>query len=257
MYPFGMSNFDISIIVPVFNEVKNLAKCIEQISDYRSRSALKIEVIIIESGSTDGTHELIHELNLTTLEDFSIYFEEKPNGKGSACILGIKKSSGKVICIFDADNEYKLKDLTELANPILSGNSKFVLGSRHSNGPMRTFKQSRIRAIYFNFGHNLFTKYFNILYSTKLKDPATMWKVFDGQIARDLIFTGLKFDFDWEILAYFVRLGHIPKEYTVNYTSRSPNEGKKIRPFADPLHWIIKITFFRFNRIQKNSSSII
>jgi len=245
-----MSKLDVSIIIPAYNEVNNISRCIDQILEFRLKSPMNIEIILIESGSTDGTHEIAEEFKNKNLTNFAVFYEDKPQGKGSACKVGIQKSSGKVICIFDADNEYDIEDLPKLASPILMDKEKFVLGSRHSEGPMRTFTQSRIHAAYFNFGHHIFTAYFNLLFRTKLKDPATMWKVVDGKLARDIHFTGSRFDFDWEILAYLIRLGYVPKELAISYKSRSPNEGKKIKPIADPIHWIYKITIFRTKKIR-------
>jgi len=245
-----VSKKDISIVIPVYNEVANVELCLTNLLKFRENSRFNIEIIVIESGSTDGTHELVKSFEKRFREAFRMLYESRPNGKGSACRLGIQESSGDVILIFDADNEYDIGDLPKLVSPILQGETHFTLGSRHSGKPIRNFTQSKLRSVYFNLGHIVFTSYFNLLFHMKLKDPATMWKVFDGNIARNIKFSGKKFDFDWEILCYFIRLGHVPIEYPIKYHSRSPNEGKKIRPIADPLDWLYKITLFRFSKIQ-------
>ena len=208
---------------------------------------------MVESGSTDGTTEIIEDFFQTSKDNtkFNIHFEPKPRGKGSACKIGIRESVGKVIVIFDADLEYSLKDLEVLVMSMTDKKEKIILGSRHKKSqPMRVFEQSKTRSLYFNVGHHIITSYFNFLFSTNLRDPATMWKVVDGELARKINFKSNKFDFDWELLGTFIKMGHIPREIDIHYSSRSPNEGKKIRPIWDPLHWIIKIFIFRFRKVH-------
>ena len=211
------------------------------------------EVVIVESGSSDGTTEIIEDFILVDKgrTKFRVYYEPKPKGKGSACKIGIEKSIGKTIVIFDADLEYSLNDLEILVSSMIGRSEKIILGSRHKrHQPMRVFEQSKLRSFYFNQGHRFLTTYFNILFRTRLRDPATMWKVVDGDLARRIKFKSNRFDFDWELLGSFIRLGHNPREVNIHYTSRSPNEGKKIRPVRDPLHWIIRILVFRYRKVQ-------
>jgi dolichyl-phosphate beta-glucosyltransferase len=244
-----MGATDVTIIVPIYNEASTIEACIRNLQNFLEKTTLSIEVIVVESASTDGSHEICRRLSKDDFLNFRYIFEDSANGKGSACRLGLEASNGRCIVIFDADLEYNIFDLDLLAPIILRGENRIVLGSRHSSGPMRVFNQNPLRAFYYNFGHYLFTYFFNFLYGTKLKDPATMWKVFDGEIARKAKFRGDKFDFDWELLSYFVRIGFTPNEIPIVYKSRSPEEGKKIRPFADPLHWIYRLIYFRFKKL--------
>jgi glycosyltransferase involved in cell wall biosynthesis len=242
----------VSIIVPAYNEIRTIETLTRELLQY-SRKHRNTEIIIVESGSTDGTREVLQEFeeNLCAddLQKLIFVYEGRANGKGSACRLGIDISSKDTIVIFDADLEYSLQDVETLVNFRVMNNAKIVLGSRHRSGqPMRSFSQSKLRSAYFNFGHQAITAYFNLLFGTQLRDPATMWKVVDGEICRSLDLTGSKFDFDWELLAAFIRNGFIPHEINIHYSSRSPNEGKKIRPFKDPVHWIVKIAIYRFRR---------
>ena len=243
----------VSIIVPIYNEKRTAETLFHELVHYASSYKIA-EIIVVESGSTDGTREIVEDcarnLPPEVFDQFKFIYESKAKGKGSACRLGILNSSKDTSVIFDADLEYSLSDVSKLVNVRLATNSKIVLGSRHKkNQPMRTFNQSKWRSTYFNLGHILITSYFNLLCQTNLRDPATMWKVVDGNLARSLQFKSDKFDFDWELLIAFIRLGHIPEEVDIVYSSRSPNEGKKIRPIRDPIHWIIRIAYFRFSRI--------
>jgi glycosyltransferase involved in cell wall biosynthesis len=243
----------VSIVVPVFNEFKTIETALMELAQYTLNNR-EAQVIVIESGSTDGTQEITrrfeNEICPKLKSSFIFIYEGSPNGKGSACRLGISQSSKETIAIFDADLEYSIFDLDYLVEQRIYSGSKIILGSRHRlSQPMRTFNQSKVRSLYFNVGHTLITTYFNLLFQTNLKDPATMWKVVDGPLARSIQFRSSKFDFDWELLCAFIKRGYVPKELEISYNSRSPNDGKKIRPFRDPVHWILRIAYFRFKRV--------
>lgn len=248
------TNGSVSIIVPAYNEIRTAETLMRELLNY-ARKNFHSEIIVVESGSNDGTREVIQEFeeNLSNedLSNIKFVYEGKANGKGSACRIGIELSTKETIVIFDADLEYSLADIATLVEFRKVNDAKIVLGSRHRIGqPMRNFSQSKLRSAYFNFGHRALTGYFNLLFGTNLRDPATMWKVVDGEICRSMPLNGSKFDFDWELLASFIRRGHIPQEINIHYSSRSPNEGKKIRPFRDPIHWIVKIALYRFKKQQ-------
>jgi hypothetical protein len=100
-------------------------------------------------------------------------------------------------------------------------------------------------ATLFNFGHLLFLTLFNTLYSQKLSDPFTMFKVFRRECLYGLNFETNRFDFDYEIVIKLLRKGYKPLELSVNYVSRSISEGKKVTVFRDPITWIRAMLKFR------------
>jgi glycosyltransferase involved in cell wall biosynthesis len=244
------SNLDVTIIVPVFNEKNTILMTIENLKSFQELTHRSLEVIIVDNNSNDGSTEILEKCR-TGEENWKILHEIVP-GKGAACRKGITQSKGRFIAIFDADLEYDISDLEMLLNEIEKSGDKVILGSRHSGNPIRVFNGHKKLALYYNIGHEFFTHLFNLLFSTRLKDPATMWKVFDGDLGRSLQFTSNRFDFDWEILAFFIRQGHVPKEFPIKYHSRTPEEGKKIRPIADPAQWIFRLVFLRLKRVRFN-----
>jgi hypothetical protein len=154
----------------------------------------------------------------------------------------------------DGDLEYDANDLLKLLKPIDCGDATFTLGNRHVKGePMRVFKGHPLRSMYFNFGHEVFTTLFNFLYKTKLRDPATMWKVFNRSQIEGYEFTGQRFEFDWEVMAVLVRNNAKIIEIPISYNSRGKEEGKKIRPLKDPCLWLFWIFAYRLRPMNVNS----
>ena len=217
----------------------------------KSIDGIDIEIIVVESNSTDGTREQV-EL-YAAHPRVKVIFQEKPMGKGYAVRSGLREATGDVVLFQDADLEYDLNDYDALVAPILRFETNFVLGSRHSGGKnswkIRKFTDSAGLATIFNFGHVLFLTLFNSLYSQRLTDPFTMYKVFRRDCISGLSFECNRFDFDYEIVIKLLRKGYKPLELPVNYVSRSIKQGKKVTMLRDPLTWIRALLKFRRARL--------
>jgi hypothetical protein len=236
----------LSVIVPVYNEGTTFLELIEQLLT-KTIAGVDIEIIIIESNSTDGSRDIA--LQYKDHPRVRLILEDKAKGKGHAVRSGLKVATGDVVLFQDADLEYDVNDYDALVAPLLRFQNNFVLGSRHSAGrnswKIRQFSDSPGLAAFFNFGHVLFLTLFNLLYSQRLSDPFTMFKVFRRECLYGLNFECNRFDFDYEIVIKLLRKGYKPLELPVNYTSRSMKEGKKVTVFRDPLTWIHALLKFR------------
>lgn len=88
----------VSVIVPVYNGEKYIAKCIESLL---KQTLKEIEIIIINDGSTDKTDEIINSY----LPDGRVKYLKKTNhGIGSTRNFGLKQSSGEYIGFVDGDD---------------------------------------------------------------------------------------------------------------------------------------------------------
>jgi len=234
----------LSIIIPVYNEAKTFVELIEKV--LAVKIPLKKEIIVVESGSTDGTRDLVKKYE--NRENIVVLYQDKPNGKGNALKLAFKYVKGDIVLIQDADLEYKVEEYGKLLQPILDGKTSFVLGSRplgKESWNIRRFGNFFYTRL-LNIGGFIYTTLFNLLYFTWLTDPATMFKVFKSECIKDINFKSDYFDLDWEIVAKLVKTGYKPIEIPVVYHSRSVKEGKKIRFFRDGFLVFFAIIKFRF-----------
>jgi glycosyltransferase involved in cell wall biosynthesis len=185
-------------------------------------AGLEKELIVVDDGSTDGTREVLRELDGSKY-GAKIYFHENNQGKGAALRTAQGHATGDVIIIQDADMEYSPKEYPNLLEPILNGHADVVYGSRLSGG-------SLTRA--FNFTHYLGNKFLslmtNLLYNCTLTDMETCYKVFKADIFKRIVIKSNRFEFEPEITAKVLRQGVRIYELPISYFGRDYSEGKKI-----------------------------
>jgi 2-polyprenyl-3-methyl-5-hydroxy-6-metoxy-1,4-benzoquinol methylase len=240
----------LSVIIPAFDEAKTFGVLMEALLR-KKLPGLPVEIIVVESNSTDGTREIA--LKYQNHPGVKLVLEERPRGKGHAVRAGLKVATGDYILIQDADLEYDLEDYDGLLEPLIAGRAAFVLGSRHGGRnvwKMRKFTGQLGLSLFVNLGHWFFTTLINVLFFQRLRDPFTMFKVFRRDCLYALEFECNRFDFDYELLIKLIRKGCHPIELPVNYRSRSFNEGKKVRMFRDPLTWLVAVARLRFVKID-------
>lgn len=237
----------LSVVMAAFNEEKTIHDTVEHVLA-KQIPELEIELIIVESKSTDNTEAILRPYE--THPRVKIVWQDKACGKGNAIREGFKHVTGDYILIQDADDEYDLEDYDVLVEPLIKGEADFVLGARHGGRAwkMRQFNDQMIASHMLNFGHWFFTTLVNVFFGLGLKDPFTMYKVFRADCLHGITFECDRFDFDFELLIKLVRNGYRPIEIPVNYRSRSFKEGKKVRVFLDPLTWLKAIIKLRLQK---------
>jgi len=99
----------ISIIIPAYNEEKNIKKTIEDIKSSIKNINHKIEIIVVDDGSIDKTAKILSSIN-----NIKVLRHETNRGYGASLKTAIKKSSSEYIAIIDADGTYPAKSIPEL-----------------------------------------------------------------------------------------------------------------------------------------------
>ena len=212
----------LSIIIPVYNEVKTIDKILKKIIKVRN---FKKQIIVIDDGSDDGTVEKLKELDKIYKID-KIIFNKKNKGKGYAIRLGQKRVKEKFTIIQDADLEYDPKDYIKITNILKKKKYKIVYGSRvlginrYSNNNFT----SNIRV----FANHILTIISNIINSQNLTDAHTCYKAFETKIFKKIRLKENGFSFCPEITTKISNLRLKIKEVKINYHGRTFKEGKKI-----------------------------
>ena len=114
---------EITIIIPVYNEIKTINKLLEKVINLE----IKKQIIVIDDASIDGTKEYLLA-NQDKLD--KLICHEKNLGKG-ACIQSAQiYITGVYTGIQDADLEYNPNDLKKIIEFMKKNNSDVVYGSR-------------------------------------------------------------------------------------------------------------------------------
>ncbi len=204
----------LSVIMPVYNEVKTVEDIIERVLSV----PVVYELIIVDDFSTDGTAGLLRNLSRDRVK---VFFHEKNMGKGAAVRTGLRNVSGNAAVIQDADLEYDPRDYAELIAPIREGAADVVFGSRFRGD------HSGFHPLY-KFGNQLLTFIANALYGSSLTDMETCYKMFRTSVLSGMELKADRFDFEPEITAKLIKKGTKIAEVPVSYRSRGFKEGKKI-----------------------------
>jgi len=208
---------DLSVIIPVYNEVKT----IEEVIDRVQATGYASEIVLVDDGSSDGSTEILKKYQ--GKDGFQVILCEQNRGKGAAVREGIKAAKSKYAIIQDADFEYDPKDYGKLMPVIESGQADVVYGSRF----MESTDVFYFRSLAAN---KLLTFLTNVLYHTKLTDMETCYKLFKVADVREIPLHSRRFEFEPELTSKLLKRGYKIVEVPISYSGRSYDEGKKIKP---------------------------
>lgn len=209
----------LSVIMPVFNEEKTVVKSIRRVLLSRI-VGLRLEIIVVNDGSTDKTASELRKIKDRRV----VVLNHKNNqGKGAAIKTALRKMTGDLVVIQDADMEYDPKDLKLLLTPILDGKADVVFGSRFVGSDPH-----RVMYFWHYVANKLITLISNALTNLNLTDIQTGYKAFTKEVASAIELKDKRFSFDPEFTVKVARTGFRVYEVGVSYAGRSYAEGKKI-----------------------------
>jgi len=205
----------LSVVIPVYNEATTVGEVIDRVAEV----PIEKEIIVVDDGSTDRSLELVR----TRGEKIRFVHEGRVNqGKGTAVRIGLTYVTGDVAIIQDADLELDPAEYERLLDPILTGETDVVFGSRFLEHSRRVRLKTRLQ----NRAIVLLT---NLLYGSRLTDVTTAYRLFRTDVIRGIRLESRRFEIESEITAKLLRLGIRIVEVPVTYRPRTSAEGKKIR----------------------------
>src|SRR4030066_2084190 len=112
---------DISVVVPVYNEVNNLVVLHEELITVLSDLELNYEIIFVDDGSHDGSFEMLKEIKSKDTNVVIIQFRRN-FGQTAAFAAGFDYAPGDLIITIDADGQNDPNDIPKMLDAMQAGN---------------------------------------------------------------------------------------------------------------------------------------
>ncbi len=222
--------YDLSIIIPIFNEQHRLESCFVILKKFiEKKSKKKIEIVFVNDGSTDKSGDLINKfINKNKKICKFKYINYKKNiGKGYAIKKGVLSSCNSWILICDADMSVKPDqfDIWFKKNNIINKNTAYYGSRNHKNSKIKTLFIRRFLGLFFKI-------LIRITFNLNLKDTQCGFKAFNKNYAYKIFkkLTSNRFAFDIELTLLLKKNKILIKELPLKWEHR---DGSKLNIFID------------------------
>ncbi len=222
---------DLSLVVPAFNEEARLPAMLRHSADYLRRRGLNFEIIVVDDGSTDRTCEVVGEFGELFPEIRAISLDRN-RGKGHAVRTGVLQTRGGLVLVADADNSTPITELERLEPAVREG-ADIAIGSRALKADdVHLQVRWHRKAIGL-----VFRGFVALLGTAGIHDTQCGFKLFEGMVARDLFgrsrIDGFAFDVEILLLAQRERLSI--REIPVDWVHQ---DGSRINLATDSLRML-------------------
>jgi len=201
-------NIQLSLVIPVYNEERNIRKCLTKINTLLDSILESYEIIVVNDGSTDDTLQVLKKIK-PLYSKLKVINNTKNKGKGFSVNSGVSNSHGKAVMFFDGDMEISPHMIEQYIKQ-LEDYDLVIASKRH--------KKSKIAC---SFTRRFLSKTFNllvrILTGIKLKDTQSGLKIGNGDALRTIFQCMLvkRYAFDVELLCIATLLKMKIKEMPV------------------------------------------
>lgn len=166
-------NLSLSVIIPAYNEEKNIEDTINRIFNVLPGIASDFEVIVIDDGSKDRTPEILSNLK-NKYQGLEIIRHQKNSGYGSALISGFTKADKDFLFFMDADKQFDFNEIKRLL--IFKDDYDIVAGVRIER------RDSLIR----DLNGTIFNLIIKFLFRIPIMDIDCGFKLFKAEVIKEL-----------------------------------------------------------------------
>jgi len=210
----------VSVIVAARNEAGNIENIFARTPELGSGT----ELVFVEGGSTDNTHEVIEQAMAAHPERTCKLFKQPGKGKGDAVRFGFAHATGDILTILDADLTVAPEELPRFVEVLTSGKAEFA------NGCRLVYPMESNAMRFFNLvGNKFFSLAFTWLLGQPLKDTLcgtkTMWREdYEALVANRSYFGDFDPFGDFDLLFGAAKLNLKILDLPIRYQDRTYGE---------------------------------
>jgi dolichyl-phosphate beta-glucosyltransferase len=237
------SGFDLSIVIPSYNEEVRLPGTLGRLAEYLPTLGLRTEVLIVDDGSRDRT-AAVAESFADRIIGLRVLSNGENRGKGYSVRHGMLEAQGNIVLFTDADLSAPIEESDKLIGALKEGYD-VAIGSRALNRSLITTHESPFR----EFAGIIFNKIVRIILRLPFVDTQCGFKAFRRERCR-IIFEQQRiegFGFDPELLYLARHNGLRTIEIPVRW-GHSP--ATKVSMLRDSLKMFVDIFVIRWNALS-------
>ena len=233
-----------SIIIPTYNEAKNIVSLLDQI---KHLVADDTEIIIVDDNSPDGTADIVRKYNQNISQKIRLIVRKNESGLSSAILKGVSSSLNEVIIIMDADNSHPPHVIPRLIQEIVDHD--LVIASRYMPGGLINNWSAK---------RKLISKTGTLVAKTGLRikqeDPLSGFFAFKKNIIQKIDFDAIGYKILLEILVKTegISIKEIPYEFSDRKLGQSKLDVFTVLDFIKAV-WKL----YRYGKVsQENRTSV-
>ena len=198
----------VCVLLPALNEEETIGKIIDEIPlDELEKKNYRVEVVVIDNGSTDRTSEV------ATAKGASV-ISEPERGKGRAIRKAFESVKGDFVFMLDADFTYPATYIPQTLE-LLENKYDVVLGSR-LRGNMEDGAMNKLNLV----GNHLLALLANLLYRSGISDMCTGYWGFRGEVIKNMNIDAIGFELEANMLIEATKKGYRIGELPIHYRRR-------------------------------------
>ena len=201
--------FDLSVVIPVYNEEEGIAKSLKTIDSVMQKSNLRYQLIIVDDGSTDMSMSLISE-TVAGIDHVQIARHKTNRGYSEALRTGFRAVRAKYAAHLDADLQFDPADVLRFYR--CARNLRISLIASHSDKSLYSVHRSAVSWCFNALSH--------LLFGIDSRIDINGIKLIEGELLRKIKFTDLRETIGIELITGARDQGHRAHPLPIKIRSR-------------------------------------